>query len=62
MGQPFDRPFAYALIKLDGAHVPMLHAVDAAEAAMAIGMRVQPRWREETVGEIADIVCFEPEA
>src|SRR6201986_133965 len=28
-GQPLDRPFAWALIKLDGADVPLLHAVDA---------------------------------
>ena len=28
-GQPLDRPFAWALIKLDGADTPLLHAVDA---------------------------------
>ena len=60
--QPFDQPFAYALIRLDGADVPMLHAVDANEDQMATGMRVRPRWRAETVGEMGDIVCFEPEA
>ena len=27
--QPLRHPFAYALIKLDGADVPLLHAVDA---------------------------------
>ena len=27
-GQPLDRPFAWALIKLDGADTPLLHAVD----------------------------------
>ena len=27
-GQPLDRPFAWALIKLDGADVPLLHAID----------------------------------
>ena len=33
--QPLDRPFAWALIKLDGADTAMLHAVDAGdEAAM----------------------------
>lgn len=61
--QPLDRPFAWALIRLDGADVPMLHAVDAGtEDAMATGMRVQIRWAEERVGEIGDIACFEPEA
>lgn len=29
-GQPFDRPFAWALIKLDGADTTLLHAVDVA--------------------------------
>ena len=61
--QPLDRPFAYALILLDGADAPMLHAVDAGEESrMATGMRVQPRWREEPEGGIRDLACFEPEA
>jgi uncharacterized OB-fold protein len=60
---PFQRPFAWALVKLDGADTALLHAVDAgAESAMATGMRVRPRWRAETSGEIRDIECFEPEA
>jgi uncharacterized OB-fold protein len=59
---PFDRPFAWALIKLDGADTALLHAVDGGdESAMATGMRVQARWREERVGEIQDIACFVPE-
>ena len=59
---PLDRPFAWALIRLDGADTAMLHAVDARdEARMATGMRVRVRWREERVGEIQDIACFEPE-
>ncbi len=59
---PLDRPFAFALIRLDGADVPMLHAVDAGrESRMATGMRVTARWRDQTVGEIRDIACFVPE-
>lgn len=59
---PLQRPFAFALIRLDGADTSMLHAVDAGdETRMASGMRVRPRWRDETLGEIHDIVCFEPE-
>ena len=39
------------------------HAVDALhESRMRTGMRVRPRWRDETRGEIGDIACFEPEA
>ncbi len=61
--QPLQYPFAYALVKLDGADTPLLHAVDAlSESRMRTGMRVRPRWRTETVGEISDIACFEPEA
>lgn len=61
-GQPFDRPFAFALITLDGADTPMLHAVDVAdEADMSTGMRVKARWRDEREGHINDIECFVPE-
>jgi uncharacterized OB-fold protein len=60
--QPLDKPFAWALVKLDGADTAMLHAVDAgSEARMATGMRVRVRWRAERQGHITDIECFEPE-
>ena len=58
-GNPFDRPFAWALVKLDGADTAMLHAVDATADAMSTGMRVRIRWADETVGFINDIACFE---
>jgi uncharacterized OB-fold protein len=62
-GQPFDRPFAFALVTLDGADVPLLHALDvAAPDEVSTGMRVQVRWAEERVGAITDIACFEPVA
>ena len=60
--QPLDRPFAWALIRLDGADTALLHAVDAGdEARMATGMRVRVKWRDERAGEIQDIACFVPE-
>ncbi|MFD0361703.1 Zn-ribbon domain-containing OB-fold protein [Nocardia sp. GCM10030253] len=60
-GQPFDRPFAWALIKLDGADSTLLHAVDvAAPDAIHTGQRVVARWAAETEGSIKDIACFEP--
>jgi uncharacterized OB-fold protein len=60
---PLSRPFAWALIRLDGADTALLHAVDAgAESRMKAGLRVRPRWRAQTAGEIRDIECFEPEA
>ena len=58
---PLDQPFAWALIRLDGADVPMLHAVAAPSLeAMATGMRVRARWAEERRGHITDIACFDP--
>ncbi len=60
--QPLDRPFAYALVKLDGADTPLLHAVDAGdESRMRTGLRVRARWQPEPRGVITDIACFEPE-
>ncbi|WP_436536840.1 Zn-ribbon domain-containing OB-fold protein [Actinoplanes sp. HUAS TT8] len=60
-GQPLDRPFGWALIRLDGADTALLHAVDAGERArMRTGMRVRIRWADERVGHIRDIACFEP--
>jgi uncharacterized protein len=68
-GQPLDRPFAYALIKLDGADTPLLHAVDVGEPdAIKTGSRVHAHWVDEPVGAITDIAYFalgddaEPEA
>lgn len=60
---PLQRPFAWALVRLDGADTAMLHAVDGGDASkMSTGMRVAVRWREERVGSIRDIECFVPEA
>jgi uncharacterized protein len=60
-GQPLAHPFAWALIRLDGADTAMLHAVDAGSAeAMRTGMRVRVRWAARTAGDIRDIACFEP--
>jgi uncharacterized protein len=60
-GQPLAEPFAWALIRLDGADTAMLHAVDAGSAAvMRTGLRVRPRWAQRPAGSIRDIACFEP--
>ncbi len=61
-GQPLDRPFAWALITLDGADTPLLHAVDVGAAgsseSISTGVRVHAHWRTETVGAITDIAYF----
>jgi len=61
--QPLDRPFAWALIRLDGADTGLLHAVavDSPEA-MSTGMRVRARWATDRVGAISDLAHFVPEA
>lgn len=62
---PLDRPFAWALVKLDGADTAMLHVVDAGGPdAIATGDRVTVRFRPEAdrVGAMADIEAFVPEA
>jgi len=59
--QPLAVPFAWALIRLDGADTALLHAVDAGSAAaMRTGLRVRPRWAAARTGSIRDIACFEP--
>lgn len=60
---PLDRPFAWALIKPDGADTAMLGAVDAGTPdAMSTGMAVDPVWRDEREGSITDLVCWRPGA
>ena len=59
--QPLAKPFAYALIRLDGAATALLHVVDTgSENAMKTGMRVRARWAEQPVGAITDIRAFVP--
>ncbi|MDQ2648807.1 MAG: OB-fold domain-containing protein [Actinomycetota bacterium] len=60
---PLDRPFAWALVRPDGADVGFLQAVDAGSIdSMSTGMRVRPRWAGEREGTIHDLECWEPEA
>jgi len=56
-GQPLDRPFSWALIKLDGADTALLHAVDG---PVRTGDRVHAHWVDEPVGSITDIAWFVP--
>ncbi len=59
---PLDEPFAWALVRLDGADTTILHALDGGSPdKVQQGMRVRIRWRDETKGHITDIECFEPE-
>ena len=58
--QPLARPFAWALVLLDGTDVPMLHAVDAGSIErIRTGSRVKVRWADQRSGGITDIACFD---
>ena len=58
---PRKEPFAFVLVRLDGADTAMLHVLDAPGPEMVrSGMRVRVRWREERSASIGDIECFEP--
>ena len=58
---PLQRPFAWALVRIDGADTAMLHVVDAGdESKMSTGMRVKARWADEPTGSILDLAYFEP--
>ncbi len=58
-GQPLAEPFAWALIKLDGADTALLHAVAAESSdAVSTGARVHAHWVDEPAGAITDIAYF----
>ncbi|GGW12793.1 DNA-binding protein [Streptomyces capoamus] len=60
-GQPLATPFAWVLVRLDGADTALLHALDApGPDAVRTGMRVRVRWAAERSGAITDIACFAP--
>ncbi|MFE9866037.1 Zn-ribbon domain-containing OB-fold protein [Streptomyces sp. NPDC005506] len=59
--QPLATPFAWVLVKLDGADTALLHVLDApGPEAVNTGMRVRIRWASRRTGAITDIACFEP--
>ena len=56
------RPFAWALIRIDGTDSALLHAVDAGSIdAVRTGLRVVPRWADEREGQITDLTHWVPE-
>ncbi|MFB7915700.1 Zn-ribbon domain-containing OB-fold protein [Streptomyces sp. NPDC056061] len=60
-GQPLGTPFAWVLVRLDGADTSLLHALAApGPETVRSGMRVRIRWAAERTGAITDIACFEP--
>jgi uncharacterized OB-fold protein len=56
-----DRPFAFALVRPDGADTAMVHVVDAGSPdVLRVGLRVAPRWAHERRGYVTDIEAWVP--
>ncbi|GIW42036.1 MAG: hypothetical protein KatS3mg076_2613 [Candidatus Binatia bacterium] len=58
---PFPHPFAYVLVRLDGADTALAHVVRDGLQRLRVGARVRAVWAPdgERKGTIRDIVCFE---
>ena len=57
----FSEPFAFVLVKLDGADTAMAHVVKDDLPNLHVGARVKAVWAEERTGTVWDIACFELE-
>jgi hypothetical protein len=55
---PADAPFAFVLIRLDGADTALAHVVTEGHERVRIGSRVEAVWAEERAGTIRDIARF----
>jgi uncharacterized OB-fold protein len=57
---PAATPFAFVLIKLDGADTALAHIVTDDFARARVGARVQAVWKtdDQRVGSMRDIACF----
>ena len=57
---PSSSPFAFVLVKLDGADTAMAHIVTTDLAKVRVGSRVQAVWAadDKRVGSVRDIECF----
>ncbi|WP_238529221.1 Zn-ribbon domain-containing OB-fold protein [Dietzia alimentaria] len=58
---PLDTPFAWALVRFDGADTAMLLPLAAQHPdAVSTGMRVRVQWASERTGSVHDIACVVP--
>lgn len=55
---PAKAPFAYAIIKLDGADVGFVHMIKDDVDKLSTGVRVAARFKEDRTGHILDIDSF----
>ncbi len=56
---PSTEPFAFGLVRVDGADTDMVHVLLGDLASMKTGARVRVVWADERVGFIRDILGFE---
>jgi uncharacterized OB-fold protein len=58
---PMEPPFAYAVIRLDGADTGLVHLLGEVEPGrIREGMRVKAVFAEERTGKMLDIAYFKP--
>jgi uncharacterized OB-fold protein len=59
---PFPPPFAFILVKLDGADTAMAHVAREGLDRLRVGTRVEAVWKpdDERIGSIRDIDHFRP--
>lgn len=57
---PFATPFAFVLVRLDGADTALAHVVQDNLDTLRVGARVEAVWAadEARTGSIRDIACF----
>ena len=57
---PSSPPFAFVLVRLDGAETALTHIVRERLESLRVGARVEAVWRPdaERVGSLRDIECF----
>jgi uncharacterized OB-fold protein len=55
---PSDQPFAFVLVKLDGADTALAHVVTDGHERVKVGSRVEAVWADERTGTIRDIARF----
>jgi uncharacterized OB-fold protein len=61
---PVPAPFAFVLVKLDGADTALAHVVTENLDRLRVGTRVEAVWKpdDQRVGSIRDIAAFRPVA
>ena len=55
---PSDAPFAFVLVRLDGADTALAHVVTDGHERVRVGSRVEAVWADERTGTIRDIARF----